>query len=165
MQEQVEIPWMLVAKELLGTKENPAKRSNNPDILEWARLAEIPGYTSDDIPWCGLFVAHCLVECGVEYVEKPLWALNWAKFDQKLDEPTYGSIMSFKRNGGGHVGFYVGEDEDHYHILGGNQSNAVTIAKIEKSRFVSANWPTRMIARLGEGEEVAGDFDKSTNEA
>ena len=34
-----------------------------------------------------------------------------------------GDILTFKRNGGGHVGLYVGEDKDCYHVLGGNQGN------------------------------------------
>jgi len=45
------------------------------------------------------------------------------------------------RSGGGHVGFYVGEDDRTvsgkpcYHVLGGNQSDAVTIARIDKDRM------------------------------
>lgn len=41
----------------------------------------------------------------------------------------------------GHVGFYVSEDSGTYHILGGNQSNAVTITKVRKGRFLGARWP------------------------
>ena len=46
-----------------------------------------------------------------------------------------GDILVFKRpGGGGHVGFYVGEDDKCYHVLGGNQSNEVSVARLEKSR-------------------------------
>jgi uncharacterized protein (TIGR02594 family) len=161
-----ELPWMLVAKSLIGTKENPAKNSSNPSIIKWAALAEIPGYTNDDIPWCGLFVAHCFVECGVDYVDKPLWARNWAKFGDKLDDPAYGAVMTFTRGSGGHVGFHTGETANHYLILGGNQSNAVNISKIEKSRLLSINWPTRFIGRLDDdtGTDLDGNYPLSEDE-
>ena len=46
-----------------------------------------------------------------------------------------GDVLVFSRNGGGHVGFYVGEDTTHYHVLGGNQSDSVNIARIAKNRL------------------------------
>ena len=49
--------------------------------------------------------------------------------------------MVFSRTGGGHVGFYVGEDKDAYHILGGNQSDMVSIARVAKDRHVATRWP------------------------
>lgn len=162
-----ELPWMVVAKSLIGTKENPAKKSSNKVIVQWAQMAEIPGYTEDDIPWCGLFVAHCFVEAGVEYVMQPLWARNWAKFGDKLDDPAYGAVLTFARGNGGHVGFYTGEDKDYYFVLGGNQSDAVTIAKIEKSRLLSINWPTRFAGRLDDeaGTDSDGSYPISRDEA
>lgn len=45
-----------------------------------------------------------------------------------------GDALTFKRNGGGHVGIYVGEDSTCYHVLGDNQSNMVCITRIEKTR-------------------------------
>jgi hypothetical protein len=50
-------------------------------------------------------------------------------------------VLVFQRPGGGHVGFYVGEDATAYHVLGGNQGDAVTIARIAKARCVARRWP------------------------
>ena len=50
-------------------------------------------------------------------------------------------MLVFTRPGGGHVGFYVGEDAAAYHILGGNQGDAVTIVRIVKSRYIARRWP------------------------
>ena len=47
----------------------------------------------------------------------------------------------FKRPGGGHVGFLVGQDATRYRVLGGNQSDAVTETWIEKARCVAIRWP------------------------
>ena len=43
--------------------------------------------------------------------------------------------------GGGHVGIYIAEDKDCYHVLGGNQSDAVTITRISKKRCFGIRRP------------------------
>lgn len=136
-------PWIEVAKSLIGTAEC-AGSENNPKIIAWAKTigGDIENsYVADSIPWCGLYTTHCFVDSGIKPVEGSLWALNWARFGTKLKEPCFGCVMSFQRTGGGHVGFYMSEDATHYHILGGNQSDAVNITRVAKSQFVSANWP------------------------
>ena len=139
-----ELPWLNTAKKLVGTKEIPGLKSNK-EITQWAKLLGLDTlYTTDDIPWCGLFVAYCLAENGIEPVVDPLWALNWAKFGERV-APAYGTILAFSRNGGGHVGFYISEDQGAYHVLGGNQSDMVSIARVAKSQFVAATWPSEYI--------------------
>jgi len=63
--------------------------------------------------------------------------LFWAK-ELKAKEPMLGDVLTFKRDGGGHVGIYVGEDKTHYHVLGGNQSNMVNVVRIAKTRLFKA---------------------------
>ncbi|MFX8605073.1 hypothetical protein ABTM12_19650, partial [Acinetobacter baumannii] len=53
-------------------------------------------------------------------------------------------------SGKGHVGFYLGEDDDAYYILGGNQSDSVSITWVTKARFVAARWPVS-VAQIGSG--------------
>lgn len=139
------MPWLQEAFHLLGTREKPGAGSNEA-ILGWAHDLELTSYNDDDIPWCGLFVAHCI---GSQLLEetlpgKPLGARNWAKFGNDT-KPQLGGVMVFwrqsKTSGLGHVGFYWAEDDDAYHILGGNQSNAVTIARLQKDRLLEARWP------------------------
>ena len=48
--------------------------------------------------------------------------------------------MVFTRNGGGHLALYEGEEGNDYLIRGGNQSNAVSLMRIHKSRFTAAMW-------------------------
>jgi uncharacterized protein (TIGR02594 family) len=134
-------PQILVqAKMLLGTKEIVGT-INSDVIMGWAKdlgLEKI--YTSDEIAWCGLFIAEVCRRAGLETNLTPkqsLWALNWSKFGTKQSIAMLGDILTFKRNGGGHVGIYVGEDEKCYHILGGNQSNMVCVTRIEKLRLNS----------------------------
>ena len=132
-------PKILVqAVKQLGVKEIVGK-THNPIIMGWAKDLKLQKvYTEDEIPWCGLFIAYCCHAAGLEVVERPLWALNWAKYGNKVNDPMLGDILTFKRNGGGHVGIYVGEDDKYYHVLGGNQNNSVSVSRIAKSRLHQA---------------------------
>lgn len=134
-------PQILVqAKMLIGVKEVIGKIHNNI-IMSWAKnlgLEKI--YTADEIAWCGLFMAQVCLRAGVPTgltAKESLWALNWAKFGTKQTVAMLGDILTFKREGGGHVGIYVGEDDKCYHILGGNQSDMVCITRIDKKRVNS----------------------------
>lgn len=136
--------WLTIAKKYKGVKEAPGA-ANNQIILSWADRfgGWIKNYfVADSIPWCGLFVGNVMLEAEFTGLPKnPLGALNWATWGRQLNNPRLGCLMTFIRPGGGHVGFYVGEDRTHYHILGGNQSDAVTVSRIEKARLRSMNWP------------------------
>ena len=121
-----------------GTREVKG-HGNNPKILGWAKEVDPRAndwlgnwYKSDSIPWCGLFVGVCAARAGFPHGQSQLAALNWLKWGMAADKPSLGDVMIFKRKGGGHVGFYVGESSTHYHILGGNQGDEVNIRAFPK---------------------------------
>lgn len=125
----------------LGTREIKGAK-HNETILSWANETGLDKvYSSDEIAWCGLFVAMVIKRSGREPVENPLWARNWATWGAKADKGMLGDILVFKRNSGGHVGIYIAEDSSCFHVLGGNQSDAVTITRIEKSRCIAIRRP------------------------
>lgn len=138
------IPWLEEAKHLVGTKEVLGEGSS-PVILEWAQDLDLR-YKDDDVPWCGLFVAHCIGSTLPEEVlpTNPLRARHWERFGDEA-EARLGAVMVFWRvsptAGKGHVGFYVGEDRTAFQILGGNQSNRVCLTWIAKDRLLGARWP------------------------
>lgn len=157
---------LLKAMELYGVAETVGA-IHNPVIMGWAKEVGLEKtYTADEIPWCGLFAAVVMKRADRPVVDKPLWALSWAKFGVPADKPMLGDILTFKRDGGGHVGFYVGEDSTAYHVLGGNQGNQVSVTRIAKSRLFAARRPqynqqpenVRVVA-------LAGNGTLSTNEA
>ena len=136
--------------------------------MDWANNLDVH-YPDDDVPWCGLFVAHC-THVGAPNDKQPpnvLGARQWLRFGLECD-PVYGAVLVFwrgKRNGWqGHVGFYAGEDNTAYHVLGGNQSNSVNITRISKSRLLGARWPASVPV---DGERILRNADGSlsTNEA
>jgi uncharacterized protein (TIGR02594 family) len=122
-------------KETIGT-------ANNPEIMGWAKETGLEKtYTADSIAWCGLGMAVVAKRAGYTVPAGPLWALNWLNFGVKADVPSLGDVLCFVRDGGGHVGEYVGEDESYYHVLGANTSDMVKIARIAKSRLKGARRP------------------------
>lgn len=128
------------ALNLYGTYELKGA-DHNPAILQWAKdLGSKVGidYTEDEIPWCGLYVGICVKRAGFEPVNICVRAKEWLGFGVSVEAPALGDVLVFDRRGGGHVGFYVGEDDTAYHVLGGNQSNQVNIRRINKDRFIGA---------------------------
>lgn len=133
-------------RRLYGTLETPGP-GDNPTIMAWAR--EVGGevaetYRADAIPWCGLAMAVAARRAGYEPPRHPLWALSWSAFGDLVDEPGLGDVLVFVRRDaqgkrvGGHVGVYVGEDSQAFHVLGGNQSDAVTVARIRRKNLYAA---------------------------
>ncbi len=161
--------WFKEAARLLGTREHPGSGSNTV-ILDWAKNLDLD-YDGDDIPWCGLFLGHCI---GATLDREPLptrllSARSWGRFGipTKL---TPGAVMVFWRksreSGLGHVGFYAGENKTGtaYRILGGNQSDAVSLAWIGKERFVGARWPASVSPPIPHPVVVTRDEPLSWNE-
>lgn len=142
---------LLEAYKLIGIKEIVGK-DHNPKILEWAKgLGLEKTYTNDEIPWCGLFIAHCCRLASLAVVVNPLWAKNWNNFGTRQTIAMLGDVLVFSRETGGHVGIYVGEDEKCYHVLGGNQSNQVSVTRIIKGRCIGIR---RSIWKIAQPENV-----------
>ena len=136
--------WIKVARTFSGLKEYPGA-ANNPTIMGWAKglgtkLLGI-AYAGDHVPWCGLFVAHCIKAAGHVTAPIAVRASSLATWGQPC-KPVPGSVMVFKRPGGCHVVFLVGQNATSYRVLGGNQSDSVNETWIEKSRCVAVRWPT-----------------------
>jgi uncharacterized protein (TIGR02594 family) len=150
------LPWMAEAENLMGTREVAGTGSNRV-ILDWADNLDLH-YPGDDVPWCGLFVGHCVASSLPEEVlpPNPLGARQWGAFGEPT-QPRRGAVLVFwresKNSGKGHVGFYTAESATAYRILGGNQSNQVSLAWIGKDRFLKARWPVSA-ASLGGGEAI-----------
>ncbi len=158
---------LLEALALYGTRET-AGTASNPEILAWAREVGVDrDYRADSVPWCGLFVAAVVKRAGFAPVAAPLWARNWASWGSKADRASLGDVLTFVRDGGGHVGLYVGEDATTYFVLGGNQGDAVSIARIAKSRCIGVRRCPWKLAQPGNVRPVrlAAGGALSTNEA
>lgn len=145
-----ELPWVAEARKYIGLREDTSKTSHNPKLLAMLnRMGEFSNesrawWHDDETPWCGLFVGYCLGVAGRYVVREWYRARAWeAPQLTKLDRPAYGALVTFTRDGGGHVGFIVGKDaRGNLMVLGGNQSNAVSIAPFAVSRVTGYFWPS-----------------------
>lgn len=153
-------PWLGEAYRLIGLKEDTGPGSN-AQILQMAKDLGV-SYKDDEVPWCGLFVAHCI---GSQLPHEPLpsnplGARAYQRFGHKVD-PQPGAVMVFWReslaSGKGHVGFYAGETaEGAFLILGGNQGDAVSIVAKPRDRFLEARWPVTALPATG-GKVIVAD--------
>ncbi len=123
----------------LGVREVVGKGSN-PVIMDMAKGLGIDDiYKDDDTAWCGLFMSHLFRITGKPALDikgdkyNYLRAAKYAEWGRKVAEPEFGDVLVFSRTGGGHVGLCVGESKDTYFVLGGNQSNGVTVARFKVS--------------------------------
>lgn len=156
--------WLTIARGYIGTREL-AGPATNRTIAGW--LVKLKAWwTGDEVPWCGVFCAAVMQEAGLPYPPTYPRAKAWAEYGANLRSTHVapGAILVFSRDGGGHVGFYVGEDATAYQVLGGNQGNAVSITRIAKNRCIAIRWP-RGEPVLGGPVRLAANGDLSRNEA
>jgi len=132
----VEPPWITSARQYIGLNE-----VKDAKVLDKALKLD-----ASVTAWCGAFVG---MNIAAALPREPLpsgmlWALNWLKFGVPIDKdnPVMGAVGASERNGGGHVFFVVGQDKTYFHILGGNQSNSVSIVKKLKSEVKGLRFPS-----------------------
>lgn len=141
--EQEPGPLLLTtALKYYGLRERPGD-ADNPLIMQWASGFGITWYIHDSIAWCSLYLGEVAKESGFtppgpDYL---LAALSWATWGVAVGTPKLADILVFNRPGGHHVGLYIGEDPDAFHVLGGNTGDAVAIARLAKNRLIAARRP------------------------
>ncbi|WP_414901214.1 peptidoglycan-binding protein [Rhizobium cremeum] len=162
-------PWLDQAWRMKGLHE----RRDNAALREF--LKRDGGTVGDPakVPWCGDFVQTCIALTLPDEVlpNNPYAAINWMTFGREC-APQRGAVLVFWRGSPegwqGHIGYYVGEDATHYHVLGGNQSDSITVSRIAKTRLRKGGcrWPLTALAVNG-GTVIADGsaLTETTNEA
>lgn len=136
-----EFPWMPIALREVGVKEY-AGAADNPRILEYLSSTNLrPADRShDETFWCSAFVNWCVEKAGYEGTDSA-WARSWMNWGKELARPRRGCIAVFKRDQGGHVGFYLGKTSDKIRVLGGNQSDQVRVSNYGTSMLLGYRIP------------------------
>lgn len=106
----------------------------------------------DETAWCAAFVGAMLERAGLPSTRK-LNARSYTTWGEAvaLDDAKPGDVVVFSRgdpNGWqGHVGFFVRRAGTHIEVLGGNQSDQVSIARYPVSRMLDVRrWPHEPLA-------------------
>jgi uncharacterized protein (TIGR02594 family) len=126
--------WYELAEAELGQAEIAGKE-HNPRILEYLRVAGFPDVQNDDDAWCAVFVNWALISAGHPGTKSRM-ATSFLGYGKKLAAPEKGCIVVLKRTSDpslGHVGFYSHTKDKRVYLLGGNQSNKVSIASFPAS--------------------------------
>jgi uncharacterized protein (TIGR02594 family) len=166
--------WLSVAFMLEGIQEIPGPQSH-PLIMKWVRDIGAPKwYDNDDKAWCAILPNRVLLACQLPMARHPdlakrdgydlLRAATFEHYGQQLTDPTYGCILTFRRPGGDHVGFYLGESATAYYVYGGNQSNKIGRTWIAKDRCTSIRYPPGVTVPLNGRVHITQSGQLSTNE-
>lgn len=141
-----------IAARELGTTEVPGPEAN-AQILEFARVAGFGSwYTSDETPWCSVFLNYVAAEAGAVRSHDGR-AASWEHIGEAVPVPWPGDIVLLVAREGTdkvtHVGIFTGyaHDLSRVFVLGGNQSNSVNIAP----------FPTKLVKGFRRLGPVTGD--------
>ena len=160
------LPWITEAKTAFGRNE----ARDRTWLMDWQKRDGRSIGDPSKTPWSGDFVETC-IRMGLPgepllgaLGSNPYWARNWLLFGRET-QPITGAVLVFERGSGGHVGFAFGQDDTNFFVLGGNQSDAVTVARVAKSRLLGARWPLTYPPRLQRLPTMKpGEFLTTTNE-
>lgn len=139
-------PWYDLAQQYLGLREGPGKK-NNPKVVAFYKACGFGGITQDSVPWCAAFVGAMLEKSGYASA-KSLTARDYLRWGKEITKPRKGCVVVFKRGNSswqGHVAFFVRETKTHIYVLGGNQSNAVNVARYPRSKLLGYRVPVTML--------------------
>lgn len=133
--------WMAEAWRELGQSELSGS-AHNPRIVAMFDELGHPDQ-GDETAWCAAFVGACMERAGISST-RSLRARSYLEWGVATDNPAAGAIVVLSRGSDpalGHVGFLVGATDAKAFVLGGNQSNAVTVAPFDRALVLGFRTP------------------------
>jgi uncharacterized protein (TIGR02594 family) len=136
-----------IAQRFVGVKEGPGAM-NEPLVLAMLRL-DARWVEDDQTAWCSAFVNFVCFLLELPR-SRSLAARSWLTVGASIpltDARPGFDVVVLKRGTGsqpgpdvlaapGHVAFYAGQDAANVLLLGGNQGDAVSIARFPKARIL-----------------------------
>lgn len=121
---------MIVARAELGVSEILGHR-HNTRIIEYHAATPLAA-KEDEVAWCSAFVCWCMERVGRSHTRSAA-ARSWLSYGARIlpEHARYGDVVVFARGKSswqGHVAFFVFAEPGRIHVLGGNQSNRVSVA-------------------------------------
>ena len=138
-------PWLKRAFADLGLHELPGTAAK-PRIVDMYAKAGHPEIKSDDVAWCSAALNTWMVESSIRGTGS-LAARSWLAWGRAVDfrkTIPRGAALIFRRGNSswqGHVCLCLEDRDGIVTVIGGNQSDAVTIARYRKVALIGARWP------------------------
>lgn len=137
--------WLKIARQDLGLRE-VAGPASNPEIMRYWAACDYDPPEGDETAWCSAAANHWMQKSGLPGTRQPN-ARSWEKWGAGIAKPKLGCIVVFWRGSPtgwqGHVALFVGPGKPGYiKVLGGNQSNGVSIAEYPEAQVICYRWPT-----------------------
>jgi hypothetical protein len=134
------LPWLHEAWEVMHGRGTPCL---SRDLTR--RLGRLDRALPVSLPWCGAFVGHC-VKAAAPHLQLP-WmhprARPWLGWGEAAP-PQLGALLVFwhwrRRGPLGHVAFYWAEDDEGFHVIGGNQRDRILVQRYPKYRLLGSRW-------------------------
>jgi uncharacterized protein (TIGR02594 family) len=138
-----------LAARYAGLRELPGS-AHAHFIQAWLEAAGMPHGSADEVPWCAAFMYHVAWLLDLDTPELPARARSWLTVGApvKLDDAEYGDVVVLSRGASspgpdvldapGHVGILLvcEGSGDGLYLIGGNQSDAVTVQRFPASRVL-----------------------------
>jgi uncharacterized protein (TIGR02594 family) len=155
-------PWYEIALRELAAEVAESGNEAHPRILEYLATCsdlEEGEAERDSTPWCSAFVNWCLAQAGIAGTGSG-WARSWSEWGEPIDPPRPGAIAVWARGRTspeepvvtGHVSFFVEDRGESLLVLGGNQSDSVSLKTYPKRGYltdtVQAGPPVRELYEL-----------------
>ena len=123
----------------IGNEEFAGDR-DNPEVMKYYHEIGHEWVAHDEVAWCAAVVNWVLMKCGYEYTGM-LNARSFLEIGEVTDSPEIGDIAVFWRispdSAYGHVAFFLRELSGYVYVLGGNQSNQMSVSKYPVARLLS----------------------------
>jgi len=134
--------WIPIALGEIGIVED-TRPGRSLARIEQYHAATRAGLATDDVPWCASFVSWVLEAAGVPSTRSKT-AASYAAWGMSCPWP-FGAVVLFPRTdrdavSSGHVAFLLGVVGPDLYVLGGNQSNLVSIATRKRAGAI-VRWP------------------------
>jgi uncharacterized protein (TIGR02594 family) len=141
-------PWMRIAlsEKALNVREI-AGAAVHPRIKLYHSHTTLKA-TSDEVPWCSSFACFVMDTAGFKSTSNAA-ARSWWTWGQHITAPKYGAIAVLRRGGSrnpndkgpGHVAFVITARPGFVTLLGGNQSDSITIQEFPVGDVFGYRWP------------------------
>jgi uncharacterized protein (TIGR02594 family) len=137
------------AKRFISLRELEAKGQDHPWIQAFFTTCGYGPNTPDETAWCSALVNGICWLLEIPHSGSAA-ARSWLRMGREVNWATVArgfDVVVLKRGDGqqpgpevlkapGHVGFYHDHSEEHVWVLGGNQSNAVSIARYPRAQVL-----------------------------